>query len=133
MCIRAHTGKSGRLPNREVRIMSVTVVNDYRLKADGDKEEAMAAAAELVDDFLSHHPGVQLSLWLEDKNDPLHHYHITVFDDEATFEKVKESKGIKHFIERYYPHMDQSTHVAPLCDVWLCDGHGISNVSVTIP
>lgn len=108
--------------------MSVTVVNDYRLKVDADKNEAMAAAAELVRDFNLNHPGVQLSLWLEDQEEPLHHFHITVFDDQKALEEVKGSSGIHRFVERFYPHMDQSTHMAPTCDVWLLDGHGVKSV-----
>lgn len=108
--------------------MSVTIVNDYRLKANGDKKEAMAAAAELVQNFNTNQPGVQLSLWLEDQGEPLHHFHITVFDDQTAMEHVRSSEGIKRFVERFYPHMDQSTHLAPTCDVWLLDGHGVKKI-----
>lgn len=106
--------------------MSVTIVNDYKLKADGDKKEAAAVARELVEGFKANHPGVQLSLWLEDQADPLHHFHITVFDNEDALEKAKQSPEIKHFVERYYPHMDTRTHVAPACDVWLAWGTGVA-------
>jgi quinol monooxygenase YgiN len=115
-------------PERTIR-MSVTIVNDYRLKADADKAEALAAAAELVKDFNRNQPGIQLSLWLEDQNEPLHHFHITVFDDQQAMENVRSSEGIQRFVERFYPHMDQSTHLAPTCDVWLLDGHGVKNVA----
>ena len=108
--------------------MSVTIVNDYRLKTGADKDAAMAAAAELVRDFIDHQPGVQLSLWLEDRNEPLHHFHITIFDDQQAVDKVRASEGIARFVERFYPHMDQSTHLAPTCAVWLLDGHGVKKV-----
>jgi len=108
--------------------MSVTIVNDYRLKAGADKDEAMAAAAELVRDFNDNHPGVQLTLWLEDQYEPLHHFHITVFDDQNAVDKIRSSEGIDRFVKRFYPHMDQATHLAPTCDVWLLDGHGVKKV-----
>lgn len=108
--------------------MSATVVNDYYFKVDGDVAEGKAAAADLIAHFTENVPEVQLSLWLEGQENPLHHFHITVFDDEDTLAKVKDSDAIKRFIDRLYPHIDHSTFVAPLCDVWLADGAGIKTV-----
>jgi hypothetical protein len=71
--------------------MSVTIVNDYFFKPDGNIAEGKAAAAELVKYFKSEVPNVQLSLWLESRENPLHHYHITVFAEFDTVERVKES------------------------------------------
>lgn len=109
--------------------MSVTVVNDYNFKPDGDVEEGKAAAAELVRYFKKNCPEVQLSLWLEDRDNPLHHYHITVFDNLEGFERVKKSEGIKRFVERLFPRIAHSTYISPVCNVWLLDGAGTKTVN----
>lgn len=109
--------------------MSVTIVNDYDFKPTGDVAEGKAAAAELVEYFKSQFPEVQLSLWLEDKDNPLHHYHITVFDTLDTVDRVKKSEGIKRFVDRLFPHIAKSTYISPVCDVWLLDGTGTKPVA----
>ncbi len=108
--------------------MSVTIVNDYFFKPDGNVAEGKAAAAELVKYFKAEVPEVQLSLWLESRENPLHHYHITVFAEFDTVERVKESEAIKRFVDRLYPHIDHSTFISPACDVWLADGSGVKAV-----
>lgn len=105
--------------------MSVTVVNDYDFKPDGDIAEGKAAAAELVEYFKTKCPEVQLSLWLEDEDNPLHHYHITVFDSSEALERVVGSDGIQRFVDRLFPHIAHSTYISPRCDVWLADGTGV--------
>lgn len=111
--------------------MTTTIVNDYFFKPDGDVAEGKAAAAELVDYFKSDVPEVQLSLWLQSKENPLHHYHITVFDNSEALERVKKSKAIEKFVGRLFPQIDHSTYIAPICDVWLSDGHGTKRVGST--
>ena len=108
--------------------MSVTIVNDYYFKRDGKIEEGKAAAAELVDYFKANFPEVQLSLWLEGRENPLHHYHITVFDNLEVIEKIRNSEGIKRFIGRLYPHIDHSSFISPVCNIWLADGKGVTSV-----
>lgn len=108
--------------------MATTIVNDYFFKPDGDLEKGKAAAAELVEYFKSDVPEVQLSLWLESTENPLHHYHITVFDNEEVIERVKGSQAIERFVGRLFPHIDHSTYISPVCDVWLSDGHGMKAV-----
>lgn len=107
--------------------MSITIVNDYDFKPDGDVAEGKAAAAELVEYFLQNCPEVQLSLWLEDTDNPLHHYHITVFDSEADVQRVVKSDGIKRFVDRLFPHIAHSTYISPKCNVWLAGGSGIKS------
>jgi len=109
--------------------MTTTIVNDYFFKPDGDVEEGKAAATELVDAFKSDFPEVQLSLWLQSRENPLHHYHITVFDNAEVVDRVKKSKAIERFVGRLFPLIDHSTYVSPLCDVWLSNGHGIKLVA----
>lgn len=109
--------------------MTTTIVNDYFFKPDGDIEEGKAAAAELVGAFKSLFPEVQLSLWLESKENPLHHYHITVFDNAEVIDRVKQSQAIERFVGRLFPHIDHSTYISPVCDVWLSDGHGIKPIA----
>lgn len=111
--------------------MTTTIVNDYFFKPDGDVEEGKAAAAELVDAFKREFPEVQLSLWLESNENPLHHYHITVFDNAEVIDRVKKSKAIEKFVGRLFPHIDHSTYISPNCNVWLSDGHGIKPVALT--
>ncbi|MDX1486662.1 MAG: hypothetical protein R3268_00570 [Acidiferrobacterales bacterium] len=106
--------------------MSVTIVNDYFFKPDGDVTEGKAAASELVDYFKANCPEVQLSLWLQACDNPLHHYHITVFDNFEVVQKIRETDGIKRFTDRLYPHIDHSSFVSPACDVWLADGKGVT-------
>jgi hypothetical protein len=107
--------------------MSITVVNDYDFRPDGNVAEGKAAAAELVKYFKAHYPEVQLSLWLEDNDNPLHHYHITVFDSEEALQRVVDSEGIKRFVDRLFPEIAHSTYIAPRCNVWLADGQGVEN------
>jgi len=71
--------------------MSVTVVHDYYFKPDGDIAEGKAAAAEFVE-FLKTLPANQMTLWLEDRENPLHHFHINVFDTLEEFEAVLETE-----------------------------------------
>ncbi|WP_138378948.1 hypothetical protein [Luteithermobacter gelatinilyticus] len=108
--------------------MSFTVVNDYFFKPGGNVEEGKAAAKELVEYFNEKVPEIQLTLWLESRENPLHHYHITVFDTAEALQEVCNSTAIKRFTDRLYPHIDHSTFIAPGCDVWLADGKGISRV-----
>ncbi len=108
--------------------MSYTIVNDYFFKPDGDIDEGKAAAAELVEYFEADVPQVQLSLWLESEENPLHHYHITVFDDADIVQSVRESQAIKRFVDRLYPHIDHSTFISPACNVWLAQGNGVKAV-----
>ncbi len=108
--------------------MSITVVNDYDFKPDGDLDEGKAAAAEQVEYFTSEVAEVQLSLWLQDHDNPLHHYHITVFDSMETLEKAKESAAIERFVGRLFPHIAHSTYIAPMTDVWLAARSGVEPV-----
>lgn len=108
--------------------MAFTVVNDYFFKPDGDVAEGMAAAAELVEFFNDGVPEVQLSLWLKGRENPLHHYHITVFDSPEALECIRESQAIERFVRRLYPHIDQSTFISPGCDVWLASGKGVESI-----
>jgi hypothetical protein len=108
--------------------MSLTIVNDYFFKPDGDIEEGKAAAAELVDYFKTEVPEVELSLWLSSEENPLHHYHITVFSTGDVVPKVRDSEAIKKFTGRLYPHIDHSTFISPVCNVWLADGNGVKPV-----
>jgi quinol monooxygenase YgiN len=109
--------------------MSITVVNDYDFKPDGDISEGKAAAAELVEYFKKDVPEVQLSLWLEDRDNSLHHYHITVFSTMESLDKVKQSDAIKRFVDRLFPHIAHSTYISPVTDVWLADGSGVKKVA----
>jgi hypothetical protein len=108
--------------------VSVTIVNDYDFKPDGNVAEGKAAAAELVKYFNANYPEVQLSLWLEDVQNPLHHYHITVFDTEEAVQRVVKSEGIKRFVDRLFPEIAHSTYISPKCNVWLADGKGVKSV-----
>ncbi|MGD2083470.1 MAG: hypothetical protein PVF91_10910 [Chromatiales bacterium] len=110
--------------------MAFTIVNDYFFKPDGDVADGKAAAAVLVDYFREAVPEVQLSLWLESLENPLHHYHVTVFDSAAAAQRVRESEAISRFIERLYPHIDHSTFVSPGCGVWLAAGRGVGAVEL---
>ncbi len=49
--------------------MSLTIVNDYFFKPDGNVDEGEAAAAELVEYFSAEVPEVESSLWLEANED----------------------------------------------------------------
>lgn len=111
--------------------MSVTIVNDYFFKPDGDTNEGKAAAAELVEFFKEKVPEVELSLWLASQENPLHHYHITVFSTDDVIQKVRDSEAIKRFVSRLYPNIDHSTFISPLCDVWLADGSGVKEVQIS--
>ncbi|MGD8560734.1 MAG: hypothetical protein PVG89_16565 [Gammaproteobacteria bacterium] len=108
--------------------MSITVVNDYDFKPDGKFEEGKNAAAELVNYFNDNVPEIQLSLWLEDRDNPLHHYHITVFDSLEALEKIRKSDARQRFVDRLFPHIAHSTYISPVADVWLADGKGVKQV-----
>ena len=109
--------------------MSITVVNDYDFKPDGDVRKGKAAAQELVEYFKNEVPEVQLSLWLEDRDNPFHHYHITVFESLEALERIKKSEAIKRFVDRLFPHIAHSTYIAPITNVWLADGSGVKAVA----
>lgn len=109
--------------------MSITVVNDYYFKPHGDVLEGKAAAEELVAYFKAEFPEVQLSLWLQDRDNSLHHYHITVLDPPEVLEKLRQSEGIQRFVNRLFPQISHSTYISPTCDVWLADGSGVKTVA----
>lgn len=109
--------------------MTITVVNDYHFKPDADLAEGKAAAAALVEYFEAEVPEVQLSLWLESQDDPLHHYHVTVFDSLEALERVKESDAIRRFVDRLFPQIAHSTYISPVTDVWLAAGSGVRPVA----
>jgi len=111
--------------------MSVTVVNEWWFKKDANMEEAKDAALELVEYFNEKEPSVQLSLWLQDSADPLHHFHITVFDDHESLMKLRESEGIKRFIEKFWPHIIRDeTYKSPSCEVWLSSVNNIKEIGL---
>lgn len=110
--------------------MSVTVVHDYYFKPDSDVNEGKAAAAEFVE-YLETIPEVQFTLWLEDRENPLHHFHINTFDSVDDLFKVKDSSEVKRFTDRLYPLTARATHTAPVCDVWLGQGRGMKKVEFT--
>ncbi|NIW80882.1 MAG: hypothetical protein GWN16_16090 [Calditrichae bacterium] len=102
--------------------MNITVINDWYFKPDGNINKGISASADLVDYFDKQEPGVQLSLWLRGLDEPLRFFHITVFDDMKVFENAVKSNAIERFVDALYPEIDQSTHVAPQCDVVLSSG-----------
>jgi hypothetical protein len=109
--------------------MSVTVVNEWWFRKDANIEEAKVAALELVEYFNQHDPSVQLSLWIEDSDDPLHHFHITVLDDRESLMRLRESDGIRRFIEKFWPHIIRDeTYKSPSCDVWLCKVNNLQDI-----
>lgn len=111
--------------------MSVTIVNEWWFKKDGNIVEAKEAAADLVEYFNNECDSVQLSLWIEDKAEPLHHFHITVFDDDNSVMKIRESDGIKRFIDKFWPHIIRDeTYKSPACDAWLCSVNNIQEVEL---
>lgn len=113
--------------------MGLTVVNDWRFKEDGDIEKGMKAAEELVHYFRDQVPEVQLSLWLRDRDNPLHFYHITVFDSPAALKKVRESAGIQRFVEKLFPEIvHDETYVSPACDTWLSSGGTLNAVPLKL-
>lgn len=73
---------------------------------------------------------MRLTLWLEDRENPLHHFHINVFDSVEDLESVVGSPEVQRFTDRLYPQTARRTHVAPLCDVWLSQGRGVANVDL---
>lgn len=107
--------------------MSVTVVHDYYFKPDGDVAEGKAAAAEFVG-YLKTLPAVQLTLWLEDRENPLHHFHVNVFDSADDLESVMGTAEVERFTDRLYPQTARRTHLAPICDVWLAQGRGFEEI-----
>lgn len=112
--------------------MSVTVVNEWWFKKDADIDEGRKAASELVDYFNANWDSVQLSLWIEDRDDPFHHFHITVFDDFEAVMKIRESKGIKSFIDKFWPLIIRDeTYKSPACDVWLSSVNNVQKVGYT--
>ena len=86
------------------------------------------AAAQLVEYFEAEVPEVRLSLWLESEDNPLHHYHVTVFSDADAVQPVRESEAIRKFTQRLYPHIDHATFVSPSCNVWLVGGEARASI-----
>ena len=69
-----------------------------------------------------------MSLWLEARDNPLHHYHITIFSGSDAVQNVRDSDAIERFTDRLYPHIDHSTFISPACNDWLADGTGVKPV-----
>ena len=111
--------------------MSVTIVNEWWFKDDANIDEGKAAALELVEYMRANEPSVQLSLWLQDRNDPLHHFHITVFDDHESLMNLRESEAIRRFIDKFWPLIVRDeTYKSPACDAWLCSVGNIQEVEL---
>ena len=70
----------------------------------------------------------RLSLWLEDRDNAYHHYHITVFDSLEALERVRNSEAIKRFVSRLFPHIAHSTYISPTTNVWLAQGPGVKPI-----
>ena len=111
--------------------MSVTVVNEWWFKKGADIDKGKMAAAELVEDFNENWDSVQLSLWLEDREDPLHHFNIIVFDSYDDVLAIRESEGIKRFIDKFWPLIVRDeTYKSPACDVWLSSVSDLQEVAL---
>ena len=109
--------------------MSVTVVNEWWFKEDANIEEAKETAVELVKYFNQHEPSVQLSLWIQDRADPFHYFHITVLDNQESLTRLRESDGIRRFIEKFWPHIIiDETYKSTSCDVWLCKVNNLNEI-----
>lgn len=68
-------------------------------------------------------------MWIEDHEDPLHHFHITVLDDRESLVRLRESDGIRRFIEKFWPHIIRDeTYKSPSCDVWLCKVNNLKEI-----
>jgi quinol monooxygenase YgiN len=111
--------------------MSVTIVNEWFFKEDGDIDEGLAAAADYVAYMKTNNPGLELSLWLQDHNNPLHFFHVSVFASQEVAERERKSEGTKRFTDRLYPeiHLDE-TFTQPECDVVLSSGAQLESVSL---
>lgn len=100
--------------------MSITIVYDHFFMPGGDINEGKAAATELVEYSKAEMPEVELSLWLAGQENPLHHYHITVFSTGDVIQTMRECAAIKRFVDRLYPYMDLSTFISPVCGWFRC-------------
>lgn len=110
--------------------MSVAHVHDWQFKPDGDIDEGIASMVEYVDFLKANVPGLEISLWLKDQENPLRYFHIAVFDSEDSLEMASDSQGTERFVNRLYPEIDESTHTYPTCNVFLSSG---GNLRVTKP
>lgn len=105
--------------------MSVVDLHDWHFREDGDLEEGIAAIREYVQYLKDEEPGMQLSLWLRDQEDPLRYFHVAVYQDHVALERARRSAGTARFVDRLYPEIDEETHTAPECDVILSSWAGI--------
>ena len=99
----------------------ITVVNEWKFKKNGDKEEGLNAAVDLVGYFKTNEPGVRLSLWLHDVNDSDKYFHITVFETKKDYQKARNSNGIDKFVDRLYPQVDATGVIRSECKIILCN------------
>jgi len=111
--------------------MSITIVNEWYFKEDGDIDEGLDAAAEYVTYMKANNPELELSLWLQDRSDPLHFFHVSVFASHEAAERERQSEGTRWFTERLYPeiHVDE-TFTQPECDVVLSSGAQLKPVTL---
>lgn len=99
----------------------ITVVNEWKFKKSGNKDEGLNAAVDLIEYFKKEEPGVRLSLWLQDVNDSDKYFHITVFESKQDYEKVRNSSGIEQFVDRLYPEVDDDGVIRSECEIILCN------------
>lgn len=111
--------------------MSVVVVNDWQFTEAGDIEEGLEAATEYVRYFEEDVPELELSLWLRDRENPRHFFHIAVYRSDAALQREFKSAGTERFVERLYPEIRQDeTFTAPVCDVVLSSGATLEAVGL---
>jgi len=111
--------------------MSITIVNEWYFKEDGDVDEGLAAAAEYVASMRANNPQLELSLWLQDHDNPLHFFHVSVFASQEAAERERQSEATRRFTNRLYPeiHLDE-TFTHPECAVVLSSGAQLEPVTV---
>lgn len=119
----------GRLPEvADGDTELVTVVNEWRFAPEGEVDQGLQAAADYVDYFAREKPEVLLSLWLRDTDDPLHHFHVSIFDSAAKAVEGIRWKGTEEFAAKLYPQIDEESVDQPHCDVLLLSGGQLPRV-----
>lgn len=108
--------------------MSVTVVNEWSFHDGADMKAAMAAVRGYMKYLATEGTGLEQSLWLEDRDDRCHWFHIATYSDAEALERQFESPGTRKFVERLYPLIDETSVSQPVGDVVANVGTGPGDV-----
>ncbi len=102
--------------------ISVTAVNEWCFRPDGDIEVGMRAANEYVGALKKKESGILFSLWMQDRNDPFHFFRIIGFSTPEQEQAVRKKEETDQLVERLFPEIDGGSLKQSVDDLKICSG-----------